>query len=240
MPRVSLEAHSKCPWAGRGRPWPEPTGEAGVSLPALGHPGHGVGLTGGSREMAPLLWLRGPGPADPPGLTGPAAWGRRGHPGGAPWAGVLTARTPRLEYCNLTAASCSSLASALKAKQHFKVLAVSNNEIEEAGVRVLCRGLVDSACPLETLRSGLGPAGAGGGAAVAAGPPPQPSRPPVLPGWRTAASRRPAVRTCAGSSPPSPRFRCWTWATTSWATRASPRCAPACCTPAARSGSCGE
>ncbi|XP_047547498.1 ribonuclease inhibitor isoform X2 [Lutra lutra] len=58
----------------------------------------------------------------------------------------------QLEYCNLTAASCVSLASALKAKQHFKALAVSNNEIEEAGVRALCQGLVGSACQLEALR----------------------------------------------------------------------------------------
>uniref|UniRef100_A0A8C0Z4Y5 Ribonuclease/angiogenin inhibitor 1 n=1 Tax=Canis lupus familiaris TaxID=9615 RepID=A0A8C0Z4Y5_CANLF len=67
----------------------------------------------------------------------------------------------RLEYCNLTAASCESLASALRNKQHFKELAVSNNEIGEAGVRVLCQGLVESACQLETLKlenCGLTPA----------------------------------------------------------------------------------
>ncbi|XP_044115818.1 ribonuclease inhibitor isoform X2 [Neovison vison] len=58
----------------------------------------------------------------------------------------------QLEYCNLTGASCASLASALKAKEHFKVLVVSNNAMEEAGVRVLCQGLVDSACQLEVLR----------------------------------------------------------------------------------------
>lgn len=57
-----------------------------------------------------------------------------------------------MEYCNLTAASCESLASALRAKRHFKELAVSNNELGEAGVRVLCRGLVDSACQLEVLK----------------------------------------------------------------------------------------
>nr|XP_055156828.1 ribonuclease inhibitor isoform X2 [Nyctereutes procyonoides] len=67
----------------------------------------------------------------------------------------------QLEYCNLTAASCESLASALRNKQHFKELVVSNNEIGEAGVRVLCRGLVESACQLETLKlenCGLTPA----------------------------------------------------------------------------------
>ncbi|XP_025717873.1 ribonuclease inhibitor isoform X1 [Callorhinus ursinus] len=58
----------------------------------------------------------------------------------------------RLEYCNLTAASCEALASALRAKRHFRELAVSNNEVGEAGVRVLCRGLVDSACQLEVLK----------------------------------------------------------------------------------------
>ncbi|XP_002929526.3 ribonuclease inhibitor isoform X2 [Ailuropoda melanoleuca] len=58
----------------------------------------------------------------------------------------------QVEYCNLTAASCESLASALRAKRHFKELAVSNNELGEAGVRVLCRGLVDSACQLEVLK----------------------------------------------------------------------------------------
>lgn len=58
----------------------------------------------------------------------------------------------QVEYCNLTAASCGPLASALRAKRHFKELSVSNNEIGEAGARVLCRGLVDSACQLEVLK----------------------------------------------------------------------------------------
>lgn len=38
---------------------------------------------------------------------------------------------------------------------------MSNNEIGEAGVRVLCQGLVESACQLETLKlenCGLTPA----------------------------------------------------------------------------------
>ncbi|XP_030876374.1 ribonuclease inhibitor isoform X1 [Leptonychotes weddellii] len=58
----------------------------------------------------------------------------------------------QLEYCNLTAASCEALASALRAKRHFRELVLSNNEVGEAGVRVLCRGLVDSACQLEALK----------------------------------------------------------------------------------------
>nr|XP_035939536.1 ribonuclease inhibitor isoform X1 [Halichoerus grypus] len=58
----------------------------------------------------------------------------------------------QLEYCHLTAASCEALASALRAKRRFRELAVSNNEVGEAGVRLLCRGLADSACQLEALK----------------------------------------------------------------------------------------
>ncbi|XP_008591683.1 PREDICTED: ribonuclease inhibitor [Galeopterus variegatus] len=58
----------------------------------------------------------------------------------------------QLEYCNLTAASCEPLAAVLRAKPDFKELVVSNNPLGEAGVRVLCQGLADSACLLETLR----------------------------------------------------------------------------------------
>ncbi|XP_047679545.1 ribonuclease inhibitor isoform X2 [Prionailurus viverrinus] len=67
----------------------------------------------------------------------------------------------QLEYCNLTAASCEPLAAVLRAWRHVKELVVSNNDIGEAGVQALCRGLVDSACQLETLKlenCGLTPA----------------------------------------------------------------------------------
>ncbi|KAL0629149.1 Ribonuclease inhibitor [Plecturocebus cupreus] len=58
----------------------------------------------------------------------------------------------QLEYCGLSAASCEPLASVLRAKPHFKELTVSNNNIDEAGVRALCQGLKDSPCQLETLK----------------------------------------------------------------------------------------
>ncbi|XP_031530993.2 ribonuclease inhibitor-like isoform X1 [Vicugna pacos] len=58
----------------------------------------------------------------------------------------------QLEYCNLTAASCEPLAAVLRATQKLKELALSNNDIGEAGIRTLCRGLADSACQLETLK----------------------------------------------------------------------------------------
>ncbi|KAK2101629.1 RNA-DNA hybrid ribonuclease [Saguinus oedipus] len=56
------------------------------------------------------------------------------------------------EYCRLSSASCEPLASAFRAKPNFKELTVSNNNINEAGVHVLCQGLKDSPCQLETLK----------------------------------------------------------------------------------------
>lgn len=80
----------------------------------------------------------------------PRCLGREGAPIHAPSAGPCPA--PRLEYCNLTAASCEPLASVLRAKRDFKELVVSNNDVGKAGARALCQGLVDSACQLETLK----------------------------------------------------------------------------------------
>ncbi|XP_063108077.1 ribonuclease inhibitor isoform X2 [Cavia porcellus] len=56
-----------------------------------------------------------------------------------------------LDYCSLSDASCEPLASMLRAKTNIKKLVMSNNDIHEAGIRMLLSGLKDSACPLETL-----------------------------------------------------------------------------------------
>ncbi|XP_015993479.2 ribonuclease inhibitor [Rousettus aegyptiacus] len=67
----------------------------------------------------------------------------------------------QVEYCNLTAASCEPLAAVLRAKRELRELMVSNNDLGDAGVRALCRGLAGSASPLEALRlegCGLTPA----------------------------------------------------------------------------------
>ncbi|XP_023397977.2 ribonuclease inhibitor isoform X3 [Loxodonta africana] len=58
----------------------------------------------------------------------------------------------QLEYCNLTAASCEPLAAVLPAKLGLRELVLSNNDLGEAGVQVLCRGLLGATCPLETLK----------------------------------------------------------------------------------------
>uniref|UniRef100_A0A8D1VEC1 Ribonuclease inhibitor n=1 Tax=Sus scrofa TaxID=9823 RepID=A0A8D1VEC1_PIG len=83
-------------------------------------------------------------------------WARRGRVAAPP----ARPGTP-LTYCRLTAASCEPLASVLRATRALKELTVSNNDIGEAGARVLGQGLADSACQLETLRlenCGLTPA----------------------------------------------------------------------------------
>lgn len=58
----------------------------------------------------------------------------------------------QMEYCSLTAASCEALAEVLRTKRDLKELMVNSNELSEAGVRALCGGLADSACPLEALK----------------------------------------------------------------------------------------
>ncbi|XP_003734396.1 ribonuclease inhibitor [Callithrix jacchus] len=58
----------------------------------------------------------------------------------------------QLEFCRLSSASCEPLASVLRAKPDFKELTVGNNDFDEAGIRVLCQGLKESPCQLETLK----------------------------------------------------------------------------------------
>ncbi|XP_045677089.1 ribonuclease inhibitor isoform X1 [Phyllostomus hastatus] len=57
-----------------------------------------------------------------------------------------------LQYCSLSAASCEPLAAALRARPELKDLVLNNNDFGEAGARTLCQALVDSACPLESLK----------------------------------------------------------------------------------------
>ena len=98
-------------------------------------------------------------PGSPPVSAGLTAGVGKETQTGAPWArpcscggGAECPPAPRLEYCNLTAAACEPLAAVLRATQYLKELMVSNNDMGEAGIRALCRGLADSACQLETLK----------------------------------------------------------------------------------------
>ncbi|XP_051744811.1 uncharacterized protein LOC127509829 isoform X15 [Ctenopharyngodon idella] len=57
-----------------------------------------------------------------------------------------------LNDCNITDKSCSSLAKALESDNNLKELIMDSNNLQDAGVRLLCAGLNSVKCKLEILR----------------------------------------------------------------------------------------
>ncbi|XP_067396586.1 ribonuclease inhibitor [Emydura macquarii macquarii] len=57
----------------------------------------------------------------------------------------------QLEYCELTPDNCETLSSALRKKSSLKQLNLSNNKLGDAAVKVLCQGLMDPNCKLQSL-----------------------------------------------------------------------------------------
>ncbi|XP_062396638.1 protein NLRC5-like [Sardina pilchardus] len=61
--------------------------------------------------------------------------------------------TLRLNLCHLSKASCEMMASVLQsAPSHLRELDMSDNDLQDEGVELLCVGLRDPQCKLETLR----------------------------------------------------------------------------------------
>ncbi|KAL0992682.1 hypothetical protein UPYG_G00096680 [Umbra pygmaea] len=59
----------------------------------------------------------------------------------------------KLNQCRLTKPCCEALASALSSpSSHLRALDLSNNDLKDAGVKLLSTGLEDKQCKLETLR----------------------------------------------------------------------------------------
>ncbi|KAK7804026.1 hypothetical protein U0070_008207 [Myodes glareolus] len=60
-------------------------------------------------------------------------------------------QTLHLRRCLITASSCQDLSEVLSNNQNLKSLQISNNKIEDAGVKVLCDAIKQPSCHLEIL-----------------------------------------------------------------------------------------
>uniref|UniRef100_A0A672L6K2 Si:ch211-213a13.2 n=1 Tax=Sinocyclocheilus grahami TaxID=75366 RepID=A0A672L6K2_SINGR len=65
---------------------------------------------------------------------------------------LLHCTNKQLNDCNLTDKSCSALATVLGSDTSLKELNLSNNNLQDSGVKLLCTGLKNIQCKLEILR----------------------------------------------------------------------------------------
>ncbi|XP_063254345.1 ribonuclease inhibitor [Prinia subflava] len=71
------------------------------------------------------------------------------------WAELLTTmkscKTIRLDDCNLSSSNCEDLSSIIKTNPSLTELKLNNNELGDAGVEYLCKGLLTPSCSLQKL-----------------------------------------------------------------------------------------
>lgn len=66
--------------------------------------------------------------------------------------GPLTAGVSSLQNCCLTEAGCGVLPGVLRSLPTLRELHLSDNPLGDAGLRLLCEGLLDPQCRLEKLQ----------------------------------------------------------------------------------------
>ncbi|KAF4790200.1 Ribonuclease inhibitor [Turdus rufiventris] len=71
------------------------------------------------------------------------------------WAELLTTmkscKTIRLDDCNLSSSNCEDLSSIINTNPSLTELKLNNNELGDAGVEYLCKGLLTPSCSLQKL-----------------------------------------------------------------------------------------
>ncbi|CAM4584282.1 unnamed protein product [Leuciscus chuanchicus] len=65
---------------------------------------------------------------------------------------IKTSKRALLRYCGLTEESCSALATVLRSNSSLKELDISNNNLQDSGVKKLQNGLENTNCTLDKLR----------------------------------------------------------------------------------------
>ncbi|XP_006019256.2 ribonuclease inhibitor isoform X1 [Alligator sinensis] len=74
---------------------------------------------------------------------------------GSRWTELVSSmknsKSIRLDDCSLSRSHCEDLCSVLSTNQSLKELKLSNNELKDDGVEVLCKGLLTPSCNLELL-----------------------------------------------------------------------------------------
>lgn len=58
---------------------------------------------------------------------------------------------PRLRKCHLEARACQEMASVLSTSRHLVELDLTGNALEDLGLKLLCQGLRNPVCRLQTL-----------------------------------------------------------------------------------------